>query len=220
MDDGVYHRELRRAQTKTDIFRVLRMACDLFSIEGFVLLDFDAALKKGLAESIVFDNFSQARLDRFLSEPGALAKIDTLASMRFSHWSSEDGETSPLDNLGAPNAVSLMMATKNGSPLLLILVNCKSYASGLDFTSQMLEFQGILARFLELTVSTAASVSLTEREIEIARWTARGKTSAEIAVILGLSQHAVNDHITEAMKKTDAVNRVQFVAKSIRLGYI
>jgi len=221
MDDSVYDRELRRAQTKTDIFRVLRMACDLFSIESFILLDFDAALQKGLAGAVIFDNFPQARLDRLLCEPHALARIEVLATTRFSYWNSgEHATSSPLGSLGAQNAVSMMMAAEVGSPLLLILVNCKSYASGLDFTSQVVEFQTILARYLALTASTAALSSLTEREIEIARWTARGKTSGEIAGILGLSQHAVNDHIAAAMAKIDAVNRVQFVAKSIRLGYI
>ena len=120
----------------------------------------------------------------------------------------------------ADNAVSLTITTKGGSSLLLILLNCKLYASGLGFTSQMLEFHTILARYLELAATKSATTSLTEREIEIARWTARGKTSAEIALMLGLSQYAINDHISEGMKKVDAVNRVQFVAKSIRLGLI
>ena len=221
MDADIYDRELRRAQTRTDIFRVLRMACELFSVESFVLLDFEAALAGSLEKSIIFDSFSQIRMTSFLSEHEAFARLENLTTARFNCWSADDQQTaSPLGMFDAQNAVWLTITTKAGSSLLLILINCKSYSSGLGFTSQMLEFHTILARYVELSVTKSAMTSLTEREIEIARWTARGKTSAEIAVMLGLSQYAINEQISEAMKKVDAVNRIQFVAKSIRLGLI
>lgn len=38
-------------------------------------------------------------------------------------------------------------------------------------------------------------VSLTKRELEIARWVCDGKTPSEIAVILSLSEYTVNDYI-------------------------
>ncbi|MNL83451.1 Regulatory protein SdiA [compost metagenome] len=52
------------------------------------------------------------------------------------------------------------------------------------------------------------------------RWTAQGKTSAEIGQILTLSDHTVNAYMTNAIKKLDCVNRTQLVAKAIRLKLI
>jgi DNA-binding CsgD family transcriptional regulator len=61
---------------------------------------------------------------------------------------------------------------------------------------------------------------LSTRELEVVRWTAQGKTSAEIARILSLSDHTINAYMTNAIKKLDCVNRTQLVAKSLRLKLI
>lgn len=61
---------------------------------------------------------------------------------------------------------------------------------------------------------------LTGRELEVVRWTAQGKTSAEIGQILSLSDHTVNAYMTNAIKKLDCVNRTQLVAKALRLRLI
>ncbi|MBB1250395.1 MULTISPECIES: helix-turn-helix transcriptional regulator [unclassified Rhizobium] len=61
---------------------------------------------------------------------------------------------------------------------------------------------------------------LTEREVEIVRWTAKGKTSAEIGMIMSLSDHTVNAYMNNAVKKLDCVNRTQLVAKAIRMRVI
>ncbi|AXV15919.1 LuxR family transcriptional regulator [Neorhizobium sp. SOG26] len=66
----------------------------------------------------------------------------------------------------------------------------------------------------------AAPASLTTRELEVVRWTAQGKTSAEIGRILSLSDHTVNAYMSNAIKKLDCVNRTQLVAKALRLRLI
>ena len=58
-------------------------------------------------------------------------------------------------------------------------------------------------------------VALTERELETLTWAARGKTSSEIATILGLSERTVNFHCDQAMKRLDVTNRAQAVAKAV-----
>lgn len=62
--------------------------------------------------------------------------------------------------------------------------------------------------------------TLTDREIDCLNWTAAGKTSAEIAEILVLSEHTVNHYLNRATKKLDTVNRTQAVAKALRVGLI
>lgn len=57
---------------------------------------------------------------------------------------------------------------------------------------------------------------LTRREIECLRWSAAGKSSEEIAIILELSTHTVAGYLKSAMRKLDSVNRMQAVARAYR----
>lgn len=61
---------------------------------------------------------------------------------------------------------------------------------------------------------------LTVREIECLRWSASGKSSEEIAIILHISAHTVNGYLKTAMRKLDAVNRMQAVARAYRFRLI
>lgn len=70
-----------------------------------------------------------------------------------------------------------------------------------------------------LTIEPEA-VTLTRRELETARWVSVGKTSSEIATILKLSEHTVNDYIRSGMKKMGSTNRLSFIAKTIRQGLL
>src|SRR2546421_80761 len=57
-------------------------------------------------------------------------------------------------------------------------------------------------------------VLLNEREVETLTWVARGKTSAEIAQILGLTKRTVDFHIDNARIKLGAATRTQAVIKA------
>jgi DNA-binding CsgD family transcriptional regulator len=57
---------------------------------------------------------------------------------------------------------------------------------------------------------------LSNREIECLRWSAAGKSSEEIAIILGLSAHTVASYLRSAMRKLNSVNRMQAVARAFR----
>ncbi|MFB2549523.1 helix-turn-helix transcriptional regulator [Ensifer soli] len=61
---------------------------------------------------------------------------------------------------------------------------------------------------------------LSRRELECLQWAAAGKTTAEMARIMALSEYTVNHYLNRATRKLDSVNRVQTVAKAIRAGLI
>ncbi|WP_293286978.1 LuxR family transcriptional regulator [Oricola sp.] len=61
---------------------------------------------------------------------------------------------------------------------------------------------------------------LSARERECLHWTASGKTSNEIAVILNLSEHTVNHYLSAASQKLGAANRAHAVAKAFRAGLL
>lgn len=78
----------------------------------------------------------------------------------------------------------------------------------------------IFQRYFEVILSLDSISGLSDREIQIVRWTSEGKTSAEIAIILGLSEHTVNSYIAAVLRKLHVVNRAQMVASAIRSGLI
>lgn len=61
---------------------------------------------------------------------------------------------------------------------------------------------------------------LSERERTILRWTADGKTSSEIAEILGLTKRTINFHVGKATLKLNATNKTQAALKAALLGLL
>jgi DNA-binding NarL/FixJ family response regulator len=57
-------------------------------------------------------------------------------------------------------------------------------------------------------------VELNGREVEALTWAARGKTSADIALILGLSKRTVDFHIDNARGKLGVATRIEAVIKA------
>jgi LuxR family transcriptional regulator, quorum-sensing system regulator SolR len=61
---------------------------------------------------------------------------------------------------------------------------------------------------------------LTDREIEVLKWTADGKTSSEISMILSISDHTVNFHVKNAISKLGVANKTAAVVQAAVLGML
>jgi len=61
---------------------------------------------------------------------------------------------------------------------------------------------------------------LSIREREVLRWTAAGKTSGEIAAILGISERTITFHVTRALQKLNSVNKTQAVITAMMLNML
>jgi len=61
---------------------------------------------------------------------------------------------------------------------------------------------------------------LTRREIEIVHWCAAGKSNAEQAVILDISEHTVNFHIKNIYQKLDVQTRAAAVNAATSMGLV
>ncbi len=57
-------------------------------------------------------------------------------------------------------------------------------------------------------------VTLNDREIEVLTWVARGKTSAEVADLIGLSKRTVDFHLDNARVKLGAATRTEAAIKA------
>lgn len=59
---------------------------------------------------------------------------------------------------------------------------------------------------------------LTPKEQEILNWCTRGKTTPEIAIILGKSETTINFHMANLRMKFDVTSRYAAVLKALKLG--
>ena len=66
----------------------------------------------------------------------------------------------------------------------------------------------------------APEMKFSKREKEILKWTAEGKTSAEIAMILSISENTVNFHQKNMQKKFNAPNKTQIACYAAATGII
>lgn len=88
-------------------------------------------------------------------------------------------------------------------------------------SSQRIMEAGLLASYI-LSMKTGRKVQLdrdlelTERELECIYWIAEGKTSDEIAMILGISKNTINNYIRSVMRKTATKNRSEAIAYAVR----
>ncbi|NJR12997.1 MAG: LuxR family transcriptional regulator [Phyllobacteriaceae bacterium] len=80
--------------------------------------------------------------------------------------------------------------------------------------------QALAFSVMEADTSPHSATELSVRERDCLQWAAAGKTALDTALILQLSPHTVSQYLATAMVKLGAVNRVQAVAKAIRLGLL
>jgi PAS domain S-box-containing protein len=76
---------------------------------------------------------------------------------------------------------------------------------------------------LELIATTRApakDVDLSERELEVLRLLAHGRTTARIADELGISHTTVNNHVQHILRKLDAHSRLEAVRRAEHAGLI
>jgi DNA-binding response OmpR family regulator len=89
-----------------------------------------------------------------------------------------------------------------------------------DYVTKPIDFE-MLAAIISARLAGVArmdvwptTIALNEREVEVLTWAARGKTSAEIAKILGLTKRTVDFHIDNAREKLGAATRTEAVLKA------
>ena len=69
-------------------------------------------------------------------------------------------------------------------------------------------------------VSGARETLLTDRERQILQWTAEGKSSAEVAIILNICADTVNYHLNNIKSKLGVPNKTSAVAYGAALGLL
>ncbi|MBP2548085.1 DNA-binding CsgD family transcriptional regulator [Neorhizobium galegae] len=125
------------------------------------------------------------------------------------------------DDLSLPEEVSrqycsLTFCTGRTRFSIMLLFN-----EGIILSQDRLREVGLLAGYAmslgeTRDVRVERDFELTDRELECLFWIAEGKTSDEIAVILGISRNTINNYITSVMRKTATKTRSEAIAYAVR----
>jgi len=75
-------------------------------------------------------------------------------------------------------------------------------------------------RLLNASLPPPQKDLLSLRETDCLGWVAAGKSSGEIATILSLSAHTVNEYLQSATKKLNAINRTQAAVTATMMGLL
>lgn len=115
----------------------------------------------------------------------------------------------------------------NGVTGMLTLARSYEPLSGVELQGKGLKMAWLtqmahlgMSQCLTKKLMPATGAHLSNREVEVLRWTAEGKTSSEISYILNISERTVNFHVNNAMAKLNAANKTAAVILAAVLGLL
>lgn len=217
--------EMERAINRTDFFRLFKSVCRTSGFDNFLLIQqVDRGARFDPTSSFHLTSIpdpERPAIARALTEnKGAvLGRMLTMATPFTSGFSldTRTGDDAPTSN----HCLLVLPLHSTDLKRYWMLLDGRRAAPGRrELAELLLDCMRIFSRFHEKILAGDASSQLTAREIEVVRWTSEGKTSAEIAIILGLSEHTVISHITSSARKLNAVNRVHMIAIAVRRGIV
>lgn len=104
---------------------------------------------------------------------------------------------------------------------IFIAVYCASEDAGISLEeAELAQMRAIYALGQRLKSRQTATSPLSVRERECLSWVAEGKTTEEVALILGVSANTINAYVAKAIQKVAATNRAMAIATAIRTGMI
>jgi DNA-binding CsgD family transcriptional regulator len=224
--------EIAGLDTQFDVIRFMKRVTEFYGCRNFMVLNLPPTTSRELSANTIITNWS-AELMSLFDREGLMQTSLVLGHLRRSATPfSFDLESVGPDRVG-PKARELFsrFGIIRGAYFPVHDVSGMRGAvsiggSAAAFTQQqMMELMYIsihvFERLMQIrNLDVRPTDVLTDREVDCLNWTAAGKTSAEIAEILGLSEHTVNHYLNRAAKKLDSVNRTQAVVKALRLGVI
>ncbi|MBI2732587.1 MAG: autoinducer binding domain-containing protein [Aquabacterium sp.] len=78
----------------------------------------------------------------------------------------------------------------------------------------------LVEKLVQRHSTSVAPPTLSDRELEVLKWTAEGKTSAEVAMIMNITERTVNFHIGNCITKLDASNKLHAAVKAAVSGLL
>ncbi|KPF46412.1 LuxR family transcriptional regulator [Rhizobium sp. AAP43] len=122
---------------------------------------------------------------------------------------------------GIAESFGLLLRDRHLTQYILLLSGRVTAPARDDIALLQLSAMELIEARAELLVpQLGPKEKLSARELECLRWSAAGKSSDEIAIILDISSHTVISYLKSAMRKLEAVNRMQAVARACRYNLL
>lgn len=125
-----------------------------------------------------------------------------------------------LDVLGHDEIFSLRLHVGRQRYFLLFSTAEAGRMDAGELMKAQMQCSYALSQIPDLLAATALQDPLSDRERECLFWVSEGKTTDEVAMILGVSSNTVSSYITHAIQKFAASNRAMAVATAIRSGIV
>ncbi len=228
-------REIAGLNTQFDIFRFLKRLTGAWGFRAFMVLDLSVEAASELSQHTVITSWPAELLQRY-DEEGMLQTSKVMAQLRKSTVPfsvSIDFLTGRDEPVAKRTVIDLLERFEMVNSVWFPVHDITTARGAVSFSGNRTVLPATrLAELLYISCHVFARLSeirrldlrvpetLSEREIDCLNWTAAGKTSAEIADIMTLSEHTINHYLNRATKKLDTVNRTQAVAKALRVGLI
>jgi DNA-binding CsgD family transcriptional regulator len=224
-------------QTEYDVLQLMRQCKAQFGFSHFVIARLPSGEQERFAERLVLSSWSSDMVRQYDAAAvfHASALIERLRQTKLPIF----GETAVLLNVRGDNAAdvgairalfagqtmhnvfAVLMHTTVGEAFVILLSGVRTEpdrGETADLYLTLLQLFEALERTFEAGLSARDKLSV--REIECLRWAAAGKSSDEIAIILGISVNTVSSYFKTATRKLDAVNRMQAIARALRMKLI
>jgi LuxR family transcriptional regulator len=219
--------ELGRAINRTDFFRLLKAAAHHYAFDSFALARISEASPPFGAREIIITNVaerqaasSSTRWPRAWLHQVEGGTVSRDAGERQGRRLQDYPPDLVLNEFDTSAFLLIPLFTPEGRRYCVAFSGKRQEPAQGEVADILLDTMRIFDKFYEEILANEMSGRLTQRENEVVRWTSEGKTSAEIAIILGLSEHTVNSHIAASVRKLGAVNRVHMVAMALRMGLV
>ncbi|WP_414132009.1 helix-turn-helix transcriptional regulator [Rhizobium jaguaris] len=229
-----YIDEITGLKTQFDVFRFMKRLTEAYRCRAFMVLNLPPVTSFELQSNSVINNWPAELLATYDQE-GLMTNSPVLRRLRnstlpFIHETTastnrDDGRaqliTALFERFRMTRCIYLPTHDASGLRGAVSLAGDRELFTPEEIKDLCYVALYVFDRLAEIrNMDIRVTDALTDREIDCLNWTAAGKTSAEIAEILTLSEHTVNHYLNRATKKLDTVNRTQAVAKALRVGLI
>lgn len=201
-----------------DLQAVTRLLADYVGASHFLLARYDLIQEQGL-DFIVTSNWPFDLVRRLSSELASAysrsTELEKCLSLLTPSISLLPEDVIPPDEISRQYCSLTFCVGRTRYSLMLL------FMEGIILSQERLKEVGLFAAYGKSFAENAESrmerdFELTERELECLFWIAEGKTSDEIAVILGISRNTINNYITSVMRKTATKTRSEAIAYAVR----
>ncbi len=213
-------------QTEYEVLHLMRQCAAQFGFSHFMVARMPFGEQQRFSERLVLSSWP-AELVRQYDAAGLFHSSPLVERLRqtklpvFGDAALLLGEDPAMAQPCMAQIFAMTLHTTYGEPFIAMLLGRRSEpdrAEAAELCFVLLQLFETLERTFDAGISVRDRLSA--REIECLRWAAAGKSSDEIATILGISVYTVSSYFKTAAKKLDSVNRMQAIARAMRLKLI